>query len=111
MTNYEEIFGNIINNSVNMVDSETDFGLGITAIAGIMSLPDDLFDIISEQFIIELNNQIRSEEYHYGQYKKPYRSTEVFVDWIGNRLENSQSVCDLACGGLIYIIWLKSIRT
>lgn len=62
MTNYEEIFGNIINNSVNMVDSETDFGLGITAIAGIMSLPDDLFDIISEQFIIELNNQLRSDE-------------------------------------------------
>lgn len=60
MTNYEEIFGNIINNSVNMVDSETDFGL--TAIAGMMSLPDDLFDIISEQFIIELNNQLRSEE-------------------------------------------------
>ena len=60
MTNYEEIFGNIINNSVNMIDSETDFGL--TAIAGIMSLPDDLFDIISEQFIIELNNQLRSEE-------------------------------------------------
>ena len=60
MTNYEEIFGNIINNSVNMVDSETDFGL--TAIAGIMSLPDDLFDIISEQFIIELNNQLRSDE-------------------------------------------------
>ena len=60
MTNYEEIFGDIINNSVNMVDSETDFGL--TAIAGIMSLPDDLFDIISEQFIIELNNQLRSEE-------------------------------------------------
>ena len=57
MTNYEEIFGNIINNSVNMIDSETDFGL--TAIAGIMSLPDDLFDIISEQFIIELNNQLR----------------------------------------------------
>ena len=62
MTNYEEIFGNIINNSVNMVDSETDFGLGLTAIAGIMSLPDDLFDIISEQFIIELNNQLRSDE-------------------------------------------------
>lgn len=62
MTNYEEIFGNIINNSVNMVDSETDFGLGITAIAGIMSLPDDLFDIVSEQFIIELNNQLRSDE-------------------------------------------------
>ena len=60
MTNYEEIFGNIINNSVNMIDSETDFGL--TAIAGIMSLPDDLFDIISEQFIIELNNQLRSDE-------------------------------------------------
>ena len=60
MTNYEEIFGNIINNSVNMVDSETDFGL--TAIAGIMSLPDDLFDIVSEQFIIELNNQLRSDE-------------------------------------------------
>ena len=60
MTNYEEIFGDIINNSVNMVDSETDFGL--TAIAGIMSLPDDLFDIISEQFIIELNNQLRSDE-------------------------------------------------
>ena len=60
MTNYEEIFGNIINNSVNMVDSETD--LGLTAIAGIMSLPDDLFDIISEQFIIELNNQLRSDE-------------------------------------------------
>ena len=60
MINYEEIFGNIINNSVNMIDSETDFGL--TAIAGIMSLPDDLFDIISEQFIIELNNQLRSEE-------------------------------------------------
>ena len=60
MTNYEEIFGNIINNSVKMVDSETDFGL--TAIAGIMSLPDDLFDIISEQFIIELNNQLRSDE-------------------------------------------------
>lgn len=60
MTNYEEIFGNIINNSVNMIDSETNFGL--TAIAGIMSLPDDLFDIISEQFIIELNNQLRSEE-------------------------------------------------
>lgn len=60
MTNYEEIFGNIINNSVNMVDSETDFGL--TAIAGMMSLPDDLFDIISEQFIIELNNQLRSDE-------------------------------------------------
>lgn len=60
MTNYEEIFGNIINNSVKIVDSETDFGL--TAIAGIMSLPDDLFDIISEQFIIELNNQLRSDE-------------------------------------------------
>lgn len=60
MTNYEEIFGDIINNSVNMVDSETD--LGLTAIAGIMSLPDDLFDIISEQFIIELNNQLRSDE-------------------------------------------------
>ena len=60
MTNYEEIFGNIINNSVNMVDSETDFGL--TAIAGIMSLPDDLFNIVSEQFIIELNNQLRSDE-------------------------------------------------
>ena len=60
MTNYEEIFGNIINNSVSMVDSETD--LGLTAIAGIMSLPDDLFDIISEQFIIELNNQLRSDE-------------------------------------------------
>ena len=60
MTNYEEIFGNIINNSVNMIDSETDFGL--TAIAGIMSLPDDLFDIVSEQFIIELNNQLRSDE-------------------------------------------------
>ena len=60
MTNYEEIFGNIINNSVNMIDSETDFGL--TAIAGIMSLPDDLFDIISEQFIIELNNQLRLDE-------------------------------------------------
>ena len=60
MTNYEEIFGNIINNSVSMIDSETDFGL--TAIAGIMSLPDDLFDIISEQFIIELNNQLRSDE-------------------------------------------------
>ena len=44
MTNYEEIFGDIINNSVNMVDSETDFGL--TAIAGIMSLPDDLFNIV-----------------------------------------------------------------
>ena len=43
-----------------MIDSETDFGL--TAIAGIMSLPDDLFDIISEQFIIELNNQLRSDE-------------------------------------------------
>lgn len=60
MTNYEEIFGNIINNSVKIVDSETDFGL--TAIAGMMSLPDDLFDIISEQFIIELNNQLRSDE-------------------------------------------------
>ena len=60
MTNYEEIFGDIINNSVNMVDSETDFGL--TAIAGIMSLPDDLFNIVSEQFIIELNNQLRSDE-------------------------------------------------
>ena len=60
MTNYEEIFGDIINNSVKIVDSETDFGL--TAIAGIMSLPDDLFDIISEQFIIELNNQLRSDE-------------------------------------------------
>ena len=60
MTNYEEIFGDIINNSVKIVDSETD--LGLTAIAGIMSLPDDLFDIISEQFIIELNNQLRSDE-------------------------------------------------
>lgn len=60
MTNYEEIFGNIINNSVKIVDSETD--LGLTAIAGMMSLPDDLFDIISEQFIIELNNQLRSDE-------------------------------------------------
>lgn len=44
-------------------------------------------------------NQIRSEEYHYGQYRKTYRSTEVFIDWIGNKIEKSQSVCDLACGG------------
>lgn len=44
-------------------------------------------------------NQIRSDEYNFGQYKKPYRSTEVFVDWIENKIKNSQSVCDLACGG------------
>ena len=56
MTNYEEIFGNIINNSVNMIDSETDFGL--TAIAGIMSLPDDLFDIMVKYIFNEaINNK------------------------------------------------------
>lgn len=45
------------------------------------------------------DDQYRSNEYHKAQYVKPYRSTEVFVDWIDEKIENSVTVCDMACGG------------
>lgn len=57
--------------------------------------------------IIE-NNKKRLYDYHYGQYQKPYRSTEVFVDWIDERLKRSDIVCDIACGGGANLHYMSS---
>lgn len=41
------------------------------------------------------------DEYHKRQMEKPYRSTEVFIEWLvsgGYLQEGIKSVCDMACG-------------
>lgn len=40
----------------------------------------------------------RDREYHLGQFKKTYRSTEVFVGWVKDYIVKSDIVCDMACG-------------
>ena len=40
----------------------------------------------------------RDKEYHMGQFKRIYRSTEVFTEKIKPYIQSSSSVCDMACG-------------
>lgn len=46
--------------------------------------------------------QLLKEEldYHDRQYEKPYRSTELFVEWLDDFFDSAKEgmVCDLACG-------------
>lgn len=61
--------------------------------------------------IIEvLKNNKGGENYHYIQYKKPYRSTEVFIEWINEKICESKKILDIAWGGRIYSIWQKNIQ-
>lgn len=41
----------------------------------------------------------RKHEYDLGQYKKIYRSTEMFVDWIDGKILGSKRILDMCCGG------------
>lgn len=60
--------------------------------------------------IIEvLKNNKGGENYHYIQYKKPYRSTEVFIEWINEKICESKKILDIACGGGKSILFGKKI--
>ena len=43
------------------------------------------------------------KEYHEKQVEKPYRSTEVFINWLENmhflNHDGEFNICDMACGG------------
>lgn len=51
------------------------------------------------------------KEYHKKQYKNVYRSTEKFVEWLEGlgylKLNQVQSICDMACGGGANVCYLS----
>lgn len=52
------------------------------------------------------------KEYHEKQVEKPYRSTEVFINWLENmhflNHDGEFNICDMACGGGANAIYLAN---
>lgn len=58
----ENIFGDILKEAVSIVDEDSpdkEFELGLSVIGSFLSLPDDLFDVISETFLSKLEQDIK----------------------------------------------------
>lgn len=56
--------------------------------------------------IERLNSHKNGEDYHYIQYRKPYRSTEAFIEWIDDKIYKSKKILDIACGGGANLFYL-----